>query len=218
MIVDKDNLVMRFVGKEMKHVFFVADTHFCHQNIIRLCNRPFESIEQQDETLIENWNKKVPENAIVFHLGDVGMKMEEDKIKKILDSLHGKIYLIVGNHDIGNIDMIKYRFEGIFWQLQLQMGKTTVWLNHNPFLAYAGTYKEKHPAYQLFGHVHTGLHNYLGLDIPRMKHLFLWQYDVGVDNNHFTPISWMEIQELMLKRKEWKIKNSKEADYDVITN
>ena len=41
------------------HTFFTSDTHFGHANIIRLCNRPFQNVEEMNEVLIENWNKVV---------------------------------------------------------------------------------------------------------------------------------------------------------------
>ena len=32
--------------------FFTSDMHQGHRNVIRLCNRPFASLEEMDETLI----------------------------------------------------------------------------------------------------------------------------------------------------------------------
>ena len=51
-------------------VWFTSDTHFWHDNIIRFCNRPFESVVEMNEELIRRWNETVPADGVVFHLGD----------------------------------------------------------------------------------------------------------------------------------------------------
>lgn len=81
-------------------VFVTADTHFSHNNVIRFENRPFESKEEMDEALIENWNKKVRPNDLVFHLGDVFF-CGAQRQKMIADRLHGRKILCRGNHDKG---------------------------------------------------------------------------------------------------------------------
>lgn len=42
-------------------IFFTADLHLGHENIIKLCQRPFKNIEQMDNALIQNWNAVVKE-------------------------------------------------------------------------------------------------------------------------------------------------------------
>ena len=49
-------------------IYFTADTHFGHENIIRFCNRPFSSVTEMDETLITNWNRRVKGNDTVYIL------------------------------------------------------------------------------------------------------------------------------------------------------
>ena len=56
--------------KDGSKIFFTSDSHFFHENIMKFCHRPFKTIEEQDQTLIENWNKVVPQDGLVFHLGD----------------------------------------------------------------------------------------------------------------------------------------------------
>lgn len=51
-------------------IWFTSDTHFGHKNILRFCKRPWNTVEEMDEGLIQNWNKVVGKDDIVFHLGD----------------------------------------------------------------------------------------------------------------------------------------------------
>lgn len=51
-------------------VWFTSDTHFGHENIIRYCGRPFRNTEEMNAELIRRWRETVPEDGIVFHLGD----------------------------------------------------------------------------------------------------------------------------------------------------
>jgi calcineurin-like phosphoesterase family protein len=58
----------------MKNIFFTSDTHFYHTNIIKYCNRPFSSVEEMNQKLIENWNNTISEHDTIFHLGDFMFK------------------------------------------------------------------------------------------------------------------------------------------------
>ena len=62
------------------------------------------------------------------------------------------------------------------------------------FGSYNGTW-------QLFGHVHTSRNN-TGKDAPRLSMLLPTQYDVGVDNNDFTPVSFVQVKAIIEKQIE----------------
>ena len=173
------------------NLWFTSDTHFCHENIIRFSGRPFRDAAEMNEELIRRWNETVPENGIVFHLGDFCMGGSRDW-NDIMYRLHGKIYLILGNHDMKNIKQgFMQRFELVTQQMSIRVGGQSIILNHNPFLCYGGSYRD---VWQLFGHVHSGPLSHTGLDHPRLNMLFPMQYDVGVDNNDFRPVSFAEVK------------------------
>lgn len=184
-------------------VFFTSDTHFYHGNIIRFCTRPFKDVEVMNETIISNWNNTVGQDDIVFHLGDFCLGGSAEWTK-ILDRLNGKIYLIMGNHDLKNIRQGYIdRFEYVAMQMHIEIGKQKIYLNHYPFLCFDGGYKD---VWQLFGHVHTRKNN-TGIDAARLQYLYPTQYDVGVDNNNFTPVSFQQVKRIIENQVEQFNKN-----------
>ena len=143
-----------------------------------------------DEALIENWNKVVSDDDTVFHLGDFAFG-GSNVWKEIIPRLKGHINLIIGNHDRKNLRQgYMSLFNMVVPQLQIEIEDTSIYLNHYPFLCYGGSYRG---VWQLFGHVHSGP-GADGLDISRLRVLLPTQYDVGVDNNNFTPISYKEVK------------------------
>lgn len=186
-----------YTEKDAEKMFFTSDTHFCHSNIIKYCKRPFANITENDEEIIRRWNEKVPEDGIVFHLGDVAFG-DPERVDNILERLNGTIYLVIGNHDWRRVvNNHKWRFEMMTQQINMKIGKRHIILNHYPMLAFSGAWRGEDATYQLFGHVHTSPYTDEGLDQQRMKYLFTSQYDVGVDNNNFTPISWKEVDQII---------------------
>lgn len=181
------------------NVFLTSDTHYYHESILNLCNRPYGSVEEMNEALITNWNNKVGKNDIVFHLGDFCFG-SSTKWNKILERLNGNIYLILGNHDSVNLkDNSKQYFEHITYQMSIHIDGWKLYLNHYPFLCFGGAWSPERLVVQAFGHVHSGP-NCHGLDSIRLINLFSSQYDVGVDNNNYEPISWKEFKNIVEKR------------------
>lgn len=191
-------------------VFFTSDTHWGHGNIIKFCDRPFKDVEEMNYKLIENWNKKVPQDGLVFHLGDFAWG-GSDMWKNIRQQLNGEIILIKGNHDQKNMSSTAEQtlFKYSAWQMLIEVEGRKVLLNHFPFLCYAGVYRDpKGLVYSLYGHVHSGPGK-KGEDIPRLIHTFPTQFDVGVDNNDYEPISWYEVNEKIQKqllKSKFKVK------------
>lgn len=180
-------------------VFFTSDTHFGHSNIIKYCQRPFNSAEHMDKVLINNWNEVVSPQDIVFHLGDFCFGSDKEWIK-ILQRLNGTKYLILGNHDlkkIANSNQIKDYFADINMQMRVVVDKQKMLLNHYPFLCFEGGYQN---VWQLFGHVHSSKHS-TGLDKERLVHLFPTQYDVGVDNNNYRPVSFAQVSQIITEQQ-----------------
>jgi len=96
----------------MRDYWFISDTHFFHQNIIKYCDRPFKSVEEMNEKLIDNWNSVVKRGDLVYHLGDVVMgDFSHSHFAHIWSRLNGRKRLIVGNHDD-----VKYLSAGGFFE------------------------------------------------------------------------------------------------------
>ena len=178
-------------------IYFTSDLHINHTNIIQYSHRPFSSVEEMNETLIRNWNDTVPDDGIVFDLGDFaigGSRVWNDA----LSQLRGKHYLIKGNHDEKNFreGYSKY-FELVTQQMYIQVYGISIYLNHFPFLCFGGAYREEHNVWALFGHIHTRPGYNDGKDMSRLHMLFPTQYDVGVDQNNYRPISFWEVKEII---------------------
>lgn len=170
-----------------ERTFFTSDTHFCHSKVIEYSQRPFASAEEMNEKLIQNWNRVVPKNGVVFHLGDFCFGESKDW-NAMLDRLNGSIYLVLGNHDLRNVNrQFMSRFTAVDYEMLVKVGDRLLILNHYPLLTYGG---QKSWGWQLFGHIHTNQFNNKILNSERMSLLQTTQYDVGVDNNNYTPVSF----------------------------
>lgn len=177
-----------------ERTFFTSDTHFYHESIIKFCNRPFDSVEDMNEKLIENWNSVVGKKDSVFHLGDFCFG-GANKWNEMIDRLNGKIYLILGNHDMQNYNKKSLeKFKQVETQMIINIQKQKIILNHYPFLCYPGSYNND---LQFFGHVHTCKNGSTGVDTPRLEHLLKTQYDVGVDNNDYKPVNFLQIKNII---------------------
>lgn len=170
-------------------LFFTSDLHIGHDNIINFCNRPYESIEQMNQGIIEEWNNVVPVNGNVFLLGDVSWKGAQ-YAKKIISQLNGNITLIRGNHDPDTIcNLFSEVYDMLALDVQDEDSKMLVHLCHYPLTEWLRSQKG---SIHLHGHCHGSRDE---LDLKN------WQIlDVGVDSHLMKPISWDKIKTILNKK------------------
>lgn len=175
------------------NMWFISDTHWGHSNIIRFCSRPFSSVEEMNEKLIENWNEVVKPEDTVWHLGDFAF-FSKPKIENVLSRLNGNKHLILGNHDQ---EFIKHREEILSNKLlssirnyaEVKIDKKLLVLFHYGQRVWN---KSHHGSIHLYGHSHGTLP-------PFGKSV-----DVGVDckeiTNEYRPIHLDEVIRYMDNR------------------
>lgn len=91
-------------------IWFTSDTHFCHANVIKYCNRPFADVHEMNRELVRRWNDRVALRDTVYHLGDFAFG-PKPAIAAWRRRLNGRIILVRGNHDRGAAAMRDCGFE-----------------------------------------------------------------------------------------------------------
>ena len=131
-------------------IYYIADMHFGHKNILDYDKRPFVDTEQMDEEIIRRWNERVGDNDTVYVLGDAFFKGEERSLA-IMQRLNGHKHLIRGNHDRNNGRLLKL-WKAISEYEEIKDGEQLVVLSHYPMMFY----NHQHDgAVMLYGHVHN---------------------------------------------------------------
>lgn len=148
--------------------FFTSDLHF-DDTRFDLFYRPFKTLDEQHEVIINNWNSVVKPEDEVYVIGDVAVT---DEGLKYVDQLNGTKHLIMGNYDDPrDFKLLQSKFKTISSSAGLVLKNGDyVNLNHYP--------KEASPReFNLVGHIHS-----------------LWKVqrnsiNVGVDAWNFLPVS-----------------------------
>jgi len=178
---------MKIKVHQSNPLFFVGDLHFHHRTILKYTKRPWQTIEEMNEGLIQKWNEKIPKNATVFVLGDFSFGNEEQSIE-IFKKLNGEKHLIVGNHD---------RFFSLkYWKTcndvtEFNYNGNSFFLSHYSHRVWN---RSHHGSLHLYGHSHNTLP-----DDPNS-----FSMDVGIDAHpKHEPFSLEEILE-KISEKTWK--------------
>lgn len=118
---------------EESKIYFTSDLHFGHDAIIKLCNRPFESVSEMDEQLIQNWNKTVRKQDKVYVLGDFFMYHKKAKLREIVSRLNGTKILVKGNHDMTDKEMENLGFSFVCRSATIMIANELVNMSHYPY-------------------------------------------------------------------------------------
>lgn len=192
----------------MNYDAFISDTHFSHKKIIEYCARPFSSVEEMNEKLIENYNQFVGEKDVVLWLGDCFF-CSQTRAKEILSRLNGKKHLIVGNHDFDCMKMTQIGFELVSQKMYAKMANRTIVLSHYDSWNYRsqwdGRYEERRHrtvSNEIIFHGHTHAKSRVKLN----------EVHLGVDAWDFRPARREEVESIVREipddysTKQWKEK------------
>lgn len=174
-------------------IWYTADHHFNHHNIIEYTGRPFKTVAEMDRVLIEAWNSCVRPGDFVFHLGDFCFHKRDDPAE-YLNKLNGTVCLICGNHDRKRVwRRMPFSCE----RMEAYIGEFHCLLNHRPLYPrgskdpFCDSQPGLDPAnydFVISGHIHQKR---------------LWSgnsLNVGVDMHDFKPLSEVEVVALLTAR------------------
>ncbi len=166
---------MTYTNKDDEDVWFTADLHYNHRNILKWTDRPFETVEEMNEGIITEINSKVKKGDRLYLLGDISFT-NVTKTQEFLKRINGRKFLIYGNHDHGILDKSVFDDKKIFeWRglrKELKLRGRRFVLDH---FALETWHKQHNGAIMLHGHSHGSLP-----DAPDRLRM-----DVGIDNPEF---------------------------------
>ncbi len=157
--------------------YIISDLHFGHESIIKFCSRPFDSVEEMNEILIENWNKVVKSSDRVYLVGDVAWKKKDIPL---CEKLNGKKILIKGNHDVYPLEEYTKYFEDIRSYL----------VEDNMIVSHIPIYLNEHDRF--IGNIHGHTHE---------KNMSNYRYlNISVEQISYTPVLIEEVKENLFNK------------------
>lgn len=186
------------------NIWITSDTHYQHKNISgpsvsswKSGYRNFNSVQEMNDVLINNINKCVKENDILYHLGDWSFGGVENIYYFRKSIVCKTIHLLKGNHDQHILDKdvevngILFNPVKLFTSYQDvftgYIGKTFFHLSHYSHQVWPKSHKG---SIHLFGHSHNSLKG-IGKSM-----------DVGIDcHKEFRPFHINEILQIMTNKE-----------------
>lgn len=192
-------------GKVQRNLFFTADFHLFHKNVIRFDKRPFADVDEMHAAIEDGWNKTVTENDVVIYLGDLSFARREDQreVEALVKRLKGEIHYVLGNHDRKDDIRRMNRFLSIEDYLEVSLKHfglehkassivkpidTLFTCFHYPIYSWN---KGHHGSYMIHGHCHGNLHHGEDASFYNNRRVI----DVGCMLTDYKPISYSEVIE-----------------------
>lgn len=166
-------------------IYFGADWHLYHKNILNLCERPFDNIESMKLEFLAEWRAKITDEDTVFLLGDISFSNKA--IDDMVD-LPGNKILIKGNHDPSKFSSNRDLWNEALPYLEIKNESYKLVLMHFPIEAWNGM---EYGAIHLHGHTHNNTSRSISNKINRI--------DVGYDHTFQALISFQEVLERLTK-------------------
>jgi calcineurin-like phosphoesterase family protein len=210
-------------------IYFTSDTHYNHKNLVKGISRwedksgcrDFNTKEEMNDLLVENINKVVKPDDVLFHLGDFAFHGKHF-IKEFREKINCKnVHLIYGNHDPDIYDdpEIQSIFSSVAFYREISINGQKIMLMHYPLRTWNQWH---HGSWMLYGHCHGKLQHQIPsqllkqlIDEKRWDDLYALadgkeveglcpngrSMDVGIDTHpQFRPYSISEIHEIMEKK------------------
>src|SRR5215212_3607577 len=98
-------------------VHFTSDTHFGDHRVLNIRPRPFGSVSEMNQVMIQRWNSRVGARDVVWHLGDFALNAEIGE--SILCQLNGRKHLVTGNIDREGVRALNWSSVHAYRELSL---------------------------------------------------------------------------------------------------
>jgi calcineurin-like phosphoesterase family protein len=153
-------------------VYFTSDQHFGHAAARGFYRRPFTSVAEMDQQMIDRWNAVVTDADEVWHLGDFAVRQSRERVASLLLFLNGRKHLIAGNNDDAIVRDCTH-WQSVQSYAEVAVDGRKLILCHYPFRTWRDMGRG---SINLHGHSHGRLK-----PLPR-------QSDVGVDVWDYQPV------------------------------
>lgn len=179
----------------MNKIFFTSDTHFGHDNVLRMDKRPFANVDEMQEQMIKKWNNKVSPGDIVYVLGDFIWNTR--RASDIMKALNGQVILIQGNHDRVDSKMKKHLGglkDSDFVHIKLEDGRVKECILSHYFMPFYRNHY--YGSIHLHGHSHSTKEHSEELRIAKElneKGFLNEIYNVGCMHWDYEPVTLDEI-------------------------